>query len=73
MKRKLRVWRAQKCNAIVSAETVLNSVGPQITPFYGGQYKMANNGNMQNFGPTNLHGTAFAPKQWLHLEEATCM
>ena len=28
---------------------------------------------MRNFGPTNLHGTAFAPKQWLHVKEATGM
>ena len=30
-------------------------------------------GNMQNFGATNPHGTAFAPKQWLHEKEATGM
>ena len=38
IKRKLRVWRAQKCNALVSAETVLTSAGPQTTPFHGRQY-----------------------------------
>ena len=26
---------------------------------------------MQNFGPTNPHGTAFAPKQWFYEKEAT--
>ena len=28
---------------------------------------------MQNFGPTNPHGTAFAPKQWKYQKEATGM
>ena len=64
-KGKLRVWRTQKCNALVGAETVLTSAEPQTTPFHGGQYR-AKNGNMRNFGPTNPHGTAFAPKQWLY-------
>ena len=31
------------------------------------------NGNMRNFGSTNLHGTAFVPKQWLYEKEATGM
>ena len=26
---------------------------------------------MRNFGPSNPHGTAFTPKQWLHQKEAT--
>ena len=33
--------------------------------FMGVQYK-AENRNMPNFGPTNPHGTAFAPNQWLY-------
>ena len=65
IKRKLRVWRAQKCNALVGAETVLTSAGPQSTPLHGGQFR-ADNGNMRKFGPTNPHGTAFVPKQWLY-------
>ena len=65
IKRKLRVWRDQKCIALVGAETVLTSAGPQTTPFHRGQYRDGN-GNMRNVGPTNLHGTAFAPKQWLY-------
>ena len=28
---------------------------------------------MRNFGSTNPHGTAFAPKQWLYQKEATGM
>ena len=72
IKRKLRVRRAKKCIAPVCAETVLTSAGPKTTPFHAGQYRAAN-GNMRNFGPTNTHGTAFAPKQWLYQKEATGM
>ena len=39
MKRKLCVWRAQTCNALVGAKTVLTSVERQTTPFHGGQYR----------------------------------
>ena len=61
IKRKLRVWKDHKSNAVVGAETELSSAGPQTTPFHRGQYS-DENGNMRNFGPTNPHGTAFAPK-----------
>ena len=61
IKRKLRVWRAQKCIGLVGAETVLTSAGPHTTPFHGGRYR-AENGNIRNFEPTNPHDTAFAPK-----------
>ena len=69
IKRKLGEWRAQKCIAIVGADTVLTSAGPQTTPFHGGQHR-AKNGNMRNFGPTNPYGTAFPPKQRLYQKEA---
>ena len=72
IKRKLRVCRAQKCNALVGAETPLTCAVSQTTPFHGGEYR-SENGNMRNFGPTNTHGTTFAPKQWLHQNEATGM
>ena len=72
IKRKLRAWRVQKCIALVGADTVLTTAWKQSTPFHGGQYR-ALNGNMRNFGPTNPHGTAFAPKQWLYQKEATGM
>ena len=52
-----------KGSTLVGADTVLTSAGPQISPFHGWKY-MAQNGNMRKFGPTNPHGTAFAPKQW---------
>ena len=66
--KKLGEWRAQKCNAKVGADTVLTIAGPQTTPFYGVQHR-AKNGNMWNFGPTNPHGTAFAPNKWLNHKE----
>ena len=72
IKRKFRVPRAQKCNELVGVETALTCAGLQITPFHGGEYS-AENGNTRNFGPTNSHGTAFAPKQWLHQKETTGM
>ena len=72
IKRKIRAWRVQKCISLVGAVTVLTSAGPQSIPFHVGLYK-AQNGNMRNFGPTNTHGTAFAPKQWLYQKEATGM
>ena len=72
VKRKLRVWRVQKCITIVGADTVLTSAGSQITPFLGGYYR-AQNGNVRNFGVANPHGTEFAPKQWLYEKEATGM
>ena len=70
--RKLGEWRAQKCNAIVGADTELTSAGPQTTQFHVGQ-RRAKNGKMRNFGSINPHGTAFPPKQWLHQEEARGM
>ena len=72
IKRKLRVWRAQKCNALVGTETALTYAGSQTTPFHWGEYS-AENGNIRNFGPTNSHGTAVTPKQQLHQKEATGM
>ena len=64
IKRKLRVWRTKKCIPLVRGTTPPTCSGMQITPFYGWQYR-AENGSMRNFGPTDPHGTAFAPKQWL--------
>ena len=70
MKRKLRAWRVQKCIALVGADVAFTSAGPQTTPCHGGQYRV-HQGNMRNFGPTNTHGTASAPMQWLYQKEAT--
>ena len=68
IKRKLGEWRAQKCNAIVGADTIFTSAGPQTTPFHRGQH-WAKNGNMRKFWPTNPHGSALTPKQSLHQKE----
>ena len=72
IKRKLRAWRVQKCIALVGADVALTSAGPQSTPCHGGQYRV-HQGNMRNFGPTNTHGTASEPMQWLYQKEATGM
>ena len=72
IKRKLRAWRVQKCIVLVGADTALTSAGPQTTPCHGGQYRV-HQGNMRNFGPTNIHGTASAPRQRLYQKEATGM
>ena len=61
IKRKLRASRVQKCIVLVGADTVLTIAWKETIPFHGGLYR-AQNGNMTNFGPTNPHGTAFAPK-----------
>ena len=72
MKRKLRAWIVQKCITLVGADIALTSAGPQTTPCHGGQYRV-HQGNIRNFGPTNTHGTASAPMQWLYQKEATGM
>ena len=72
IKKKLRAWRVQKCIALVGADTVLTSAGPQTSPCHGGQYRIPR-GNMRNFKPTNSHGTASAPMQFLYQKEATGM
>ena len=59
--RMLRVWRTQKCIALVRGKPPPTCAGLQTTPFHGWLYR-AENGNMRNFGPTNSHGTVFAPK-----------
>ena len=41
-KRKLRVWKDQKCIPLVGAITPLNGVGRQITPSRGRQYRAKN-------------------------------
>ena len=61
---------SSKCIALVGADTVLTSVGPQTTPCHGGQYSV-HQGNMRNLGPTNTHDTACATMQWLCQKEAT--
>ena len=70
--RKIRAWRVQKCISLVGTDTVLTSAWPQTTSYHGGQYRVQR-GNMRKFEPTNPHGTASAPMQWLYQKAATGM
>ena len=71
-KRKLRVWRDQKCIPLVGAITPLTSVGCHNTLSRGRQYK-AQNGKFGKLGRTYGHGTVFAPRKYLYQNEATGM
>ena len=66
------VWREQKCTSLIGAKTTLTCTGLQTTAVHGGQYR-AENGNLRKFGSTYCHGTVFAPKQYLHQNEANGM
>ena len=70
IKRKLRVWRDQKCIPFVGAITALNCEGRQSTPSRGRQYR-AQNGKFGKLGRTYGHGTVFAPRKYLYQKEAT--
>ena len=71
-KRKLRVWRDQKCIPLVGAITPLNCAGRHNTPSRGRQY-MALNGKFGKLEWTYGHGTVFAPRKYLYQKEATGM
>ena len=71
-KMKLRVWRDQKCIPLVGAITRLTCPGCQNTPSRGRQYRTLN-GKLRKLGQTYLHGTVFAPRKYLHQNEATGM
>ena len=71
-KRKLRVWRDQKCIPLVGAITALNCEGRQNTPSQGRQYR-AQNGKFGKLGRTYGHGTVFAQRKYLYQKEATGM
>ena len=60
--KKLRVWRAQKCNFLLSAKTEPTVVGRQTTPCLAARILVSNR-NFQNFGDTYRHGNVFAPMQ----------
>ena len=71
-KRKLRVWRDQKCIPLVGATTPLNCAGRHNTPSRGRKYR-AQNGKFGKLGRTYGHGTVFAPRKYLNQKEATGM
>ena len=71
-KRKLRVWRDQKCIPLIDAVTRLNCAGRHNTPSRGKQY-WAQNGKFGKLGRTYGHGTVFAPRKYFYQKEATGM
>ena len=71
-KRKLRVWRDQKCIPLVGAIPLLTCAGRQNTPSRGRRYR-AQNGKLRKLGRTYRHGTVFAPRKYLYQKEATGM
>ena len=71
-KRKLQVWRDQKCIPLVGDITPLNCEGRQNTPSRGRQYR-AQNGKFGKLGQTYGHDTVFAPRKYFYQKEATGM
>ena len=71
-KRKLRVWRDQKCIPLVGAITTLTCAGRHNTPSRGRQYR-AQYGKFGKLGRTYGHGTVFAPRKYLNQKEAKGM
>ena len=72
IKRKLQVWRVQKCIHLVGAKIALTYAGLQTTSSHLTNYR-AENGNLWKSGSTFRHGTVFPPKQCLYQKEATGM
>ena len=71
-KRKLRVWRGQKCIPLVGAITPLTCAGRQNTPYRRRQYR-AQNGRLCKLGRKYGHGTVLALRKFLYQKEATGM
>ena len=71
-KRKVRVWRDQKCILLVGGITPLTCTGRQSTPSQGRQHT-AEIGKLRKLGQTYRHGTVFATRQHLYEKEAMCM
>ena len=71
-KRKLRVWRDQKCIPLVGSITPLTCAGRQNTPSRERQYR-CQNGKLGKLGRIYGHGTVFAIRKYLHQKEATGM
>ena len=65
IKRNLRVWRAQKCNLLVSAKTAPTSTGQQTSPCHVAPYR-ASNENFRNFAAPFCHSTVLAPIESLY-------
>ena len=65
IKKKLRVWRAQKFYLQVSAKTAPTCTGQQTTSCLAAPYWETNR-NFQNFVGTYRHRTVFSPMQCLY-------
>ena len=63
-KRKLSVWRDQKCISLVGAITTLTCSGRHNTPSRGRQYR-AQYGKFGKLGRTYGHGTVFVTRKYL--------
>ena len=72
IKRKLRVWRDQKCIPLVGAKFPFTCAGHQTTPSQRSRYR-PKNGNFLKLWWTYRHCTVFAPRQYLYEKEATGM
>ena len=72
LKRKLQVWRVQKCIPLVGAKIELACAGWKTTPSHVSQYR-TENGNFRETVSTFRYCTVFAPKQCLYQKEATGM
>ena len=72
IKRKLRVWRVQKCIPVVGAKTPLTCADLQTTSSQRSRYR-PDNGNLLKLGWTYRYGTVFAPRQFLYQKETMRM
>ena len=61
IKRKLQVWRVQKCIGLVGVKTAITCAGRQTTQSHVSQHR-GENGNFRKMESTFRHGTEFAPK-----------
>ena len=71
-KRKLRVWRDQKCIPLVGAIIPLTCAGRKNTPSQGRQSR-AQYGKLHKLLRIYLHGMVLAPRKYLYQKEATGM
>ena len=71
-KRKLRVWKDQKCIPLVGAIPPLTCAGRQNTLSREKRYR-AQKGKSRKLGRTYRHGTMLAPRKYLYQKEATGM
>ena len=71
-KRKLRVWRDQKCIPLVGTITPVICAGRQNTPSRGRQHR-AQKRKLRKLERTYRHGIVFAPRKYFYQKEATGM